>query len=190
VTYRDGRLGLPLLGNTELHCASPCAARGDAPLIGSGRERYCWRCGRDVYDIASLSPQDARAVLGLGGAAPPPRLYVRDDGSVMTADCPVGMRRRRVRRWLAASMWAFILAAPLALAWPPQLREGPTDADFTAALGASGAHVNRIGHPFCAFRGPAAPHVQRYAQVVAAGPAGPPPPADGPRSTPFYADRP
>jgi hypothetical protein len=187
VSYRDGRLGLPVLGDGEMRCASPCDSRGDAHLIGSGRERYCWRCGRDVYDIASLSPPDARAVLGLDETAPPPKLYVRGDGSVMTADCPVGVRRRRVRRWLAASLWAFVLAAPLVLAWPPQLREGPTDADFTAALGASGAHVNRIGHPYYAFRGSPATGVEPYADAVYTWPAETPPQRD---CTPFYADRP
>jgi hypothetical protein len=87
-----------------------------------------------VYDIASLSPEDARAVLGVAGTAPWPPIYLRDDGTVMTADCPVGVRRRRIRRLLGVSLWAFLLAAPLALAWPPRLNEGPSEADFAAAV--------------------------------------------------------
>jgi hypothetical protein len=98
-------------------------------MMGCGRARSCGSCGRDVYDIASLSAEDAMAVLGAGGEPSRTRLYVRHDGSVMRTDCPVGVRRKRVRRVLFAAL-AVLTCAALAPWPPPQLLAGPTEADF------------------------------------------------------------
>jgi hypothetical protein len=70
-----------------------------------------------VYDIASLSADDARGVMGLAGGVPCPALYVRRDGTVMKADCPVAARRRRVRRWLVAAGAVVVLGAAGRVVW-------------------------------------------------------------------------
>jgi hypothetical protein len=129
VTYRGEPFLLPILADAASRAATPCSARADEPTRGTGRARYCWRCGRDVYDIATLSPADARAVMGLAEGAPCPALYVRRDGTVMKRDCPVGVSRSRVRRWLATASAVVVLGAaasvPLAGA---RVRCGPADA--------------------------------------------------------------
>jgi hypothetical protein len=129
MSYRGEPFQLPVLSDAAPRAATPCSARADEPTRGTGRARYCWRCGRDVYDIATLSPADARAVMGLADGAPCPALYVRRDGTVMKRDCPVGVRRSRVRRWLATASAVVVLGAaasvPLASA---RVRCGPADA--------------------------------------------------------------
>jgi len=116
MTYRGQPFQLPVLGDAS-RSATPCSARADEPTRGRGRARYCWRCGRDVYDIASLSPADARAVMGLPDGAPCPPLRVRRDGTVMKRDCPVAVRTIRVRRCLAAAGAVVALAAAVSVPW-------------------------------------------------------------------------
>jgi hypothetical protein len=70
-----------------------------------------------VYDIASLSADDARGVMGLADGAPCPALYVRRDGTVMKGDCPVAARRKRVRRWLVAAGAVVVLGGAGRVAW-------------------------------------------------------------------------
>jgi hypothetical protein len=115
MTYRGKPFGLPVLPDAATCTATPCSARADEPTRGTGRVRYCWRCGLDVYDIASLSADDARAVLGLPPGAPCPALVVRRDGTVMKRDCRDGVRRNRVRRWLATASAVLALAGAFAI---------------------------------------------------------------------------
>jgi hypothetical protein len=144
VSYRGGsrfQLPLPLAGCART--ASRCSTHWDTDMLGHGRARFCWSCGRDVYDVASLSADDAIAVLEAEGDLSRTRLYVRHDGSVMKTDCPVGVRRKRLRRGLFAA-WAVAMCAPLALCWPPRLHEDPAEADVAADVD----HVEARLQPF------------------------------------------
>jgi hypothetical protein len=144
VTYRDGtRVGLPLALAEGARSASRCSARWDADMMGCGRARYCWSCGRDVYDIASLSAEDAKAILGAQGAVRA-RLYVRQDGTVMRADCPVGVRQARFRRALFAS-WAILACALVGMhVRLPRLHADAREVDVTAVTD----HAARVAPPF------------------------------------------
>jgi hypothetical protein len=82
-----------------------------------------------VYDVASLSTDDAMAVLEAEGEPSRTRLYVRHDGAVMKTDCPVGVRRKWMRRALFAT-WSVMTCVAIAPWPPPRLRAGPTEADF------------------------------------------------------------
>jgi hypothetical protein len=101
-------------------------------MVGCGRARYCWTCRCDVYDVASLSTGDALAVLGAAGGPSHMRLYVRQDGSVMKTDCPVGVRRRRWRHALLAAITIGTLL-PMSPSPPPLIWADPTDVDFARA---------------------------------------------------------
>jgi hypothetical protein len=54
---------------------------------------------------------EAEALLAKHGSSICVRLYQRADGTVLTADCPVGLRRTRVRRGVLAAAGAGALAA-------------------------------------------------------------------------------
>lgn len=82
----------------DVRIATPCSARWQ-DMIGDDRVRHCEACDKDVYNIARMTRAEALALLTKGrpdGLCV--RIFERADGTVLTSDCPVGMRRKRVRR--------------------------------------------------------------------------------------------
>ena len=77
--------------------ASPCEVPWSA-MNGDDRVRHCAQCDRKVYNVARLSAEEAVALLRTGDRPPCFQLWRRADGTVITADCPVGVRRLRNRR--------------------------------------------------------------------------------------------
>ena len=97
---RAARRPLPLLDDVKV--ASPCSASWD-DMVGDDRVRFCGKCAKNVYDLSSMTREDAEALLARkdgdpGGAKLCIRFYRRADGTIMTTDCPVGVRRKRGRR--------------------------------------------------------------------------------------------
>jgi len=98
---------LPLLDNVQV--ATPCEASWDS-MRGNGRVRFCTRCSKKVFNLSAMSRADAEVLLRQHvGAGLCVRFYRRLDGTVMTTDCPVGVRARRVMR----SFWAMLVATVL-----------------------------------------------------------------------------
>lgn len=80
----------------DVRIATPCSARWD-DMVGDDRIRHCRACDKDVFNIAGMSRAEASAlVTNRSGLCI--RMFKRADGTVMTADCPVGVRKKRVRR--------------------------------------------------------------------------------------------
>jgi hypothetical protein len=98
----------------SLRIASPCGADWD-DMRGDERVRFCGRCEKNVYNLSAMSRAEAEAVVREKEGRLCVRFYQRSDGTVLTEDCPVGVRRRRLRQrvWSAVSG----LAASLALAF-------------------------------------------------------------------------
>jgi hypothetical protein len=97
----ERRRAVPVLDNLAI--ASPCEATW-SEMVGDDRRRLCGHCNRYVYDLAAMTRDEIHALVGAPGSAPCVRLYQRADGTLMTADCPIGARRRR---WVAFSALAF-----------------------------------------------------------------------------------
>jgi hypothetical protein len=106
--YRAGaNRALPLLDNIRV--ATPCEASWDA-MRGNGRVRLCTKCSKKVFNLSAMSRADAEVLVRKhAGAGLCVRFYRRLDGTVMTNDCPVGVRARRVER----SFWAVLVATVL-----------------------------------------------------------------------------
>ena len=81
---------LPLLDNVRI--ASPCKADWDE-MIGDARVRFCASCQKDVYNLSEMARQEAESFLREKAGNACVRLYRRADGTVLTADCPVGLGR-------------------------------------------------------------------------------------------------
>jgi hypothetical protein len=107
--------GLPLLDNVRI--AAPCKADGDA-MAGDDRVRFCAQCEKNVYNLSAMPRQEAEALLLEKEGKLCVRLCRRADGTVLTSDCPVGVRRRRRRRRIAAMAIGGGLAAAAASATP------------------------------------------------------------------------
>ncbi|WP_437653012.1 hypothetical protein [Sorangium sp. So ce1182] len=107
------RRGLPLLDS--LRVASPCNASWDE-MAGDDRVRFCQRCEKNVYNLSEMPRDEAERLVRAAAGEMCVRLYQRADGTVLTADCPVGVNRRRVRNMAAAAVGGGLLAAGMALA--------------------------------------------------------------------------
>jgi hypothetical protein len=83
----------------RLHIASPCAADWN-DMIGSDRVRFCGQCRKNVYHLSNMSRKEAERLIAQREGGMCVRFYRRADGTVITSDCPVGLRliKRRVSR--------------------------------------------------------------------------------------------
>jgi hypothetical protein len=90
---------------SQVKIASPCAARW-SQMKGDDRVRFCDQCQLQVYNLSALSAAEALAVVTKSEARTCVRFHRRRDGTMLTADCPVGAktaRRRRVLRIASAA---------------------------------------------------------------------------------------
>ncbi len=101
---------VPLLDDVKV--ASPCNASWD-DMIGDERVRFCGSCQKDVYNLSAMPRDDAERLLAEREGSICVRLYRRADGTVLTSDCPVGVRRKRVRRTVVAAGVASALAGSM-----------------------------------------------------------------------------
>ncbi|XXY19401.1 cell division protein ZapB [Sorangium sp. So ce216] len=104
---------VPLLDS--LRVASPCTASWDE-MAGDDRVRFCQRCEKNVYNLSEMPRDEAERLVRAAAGDLCVRLYQRADGTVLTADCPVGVSRRRIRNLTAAAVGGGLLAAGMALA--------------------------------------------------------------------------
>jgi hypothetical protein len=101
---------LPLLESIQL--ASPCPARWE-DMSGDSRTRHCAQCDLDVHNLADMTRAEAEQLLStLSEGRICARFYRRRDGTILTRDCPVGIRAARIKVLKAASR----VAAALGLA--------------------------------------------------------------------------
>jgi hypothetical protein len=82
-------------------------------MSGANSVRFCEQCQLRVYDFSQLTRREAESLVARTGGRICGRLYRRADGTVLTKDCPVGLRafRRRVGRTAAASLAALLSLA-------------------------------------------------------------------------------
>lgn len=81
-------------------------------MRGDERARRCLLCGRDVYNLQAIGENPTRALARQREGRPPTRFYRREDGTVLTSDCPVGVRALKLRlARLAGAMATFLASA-------------------------------------------------------------------------------
>ncbi|MBV9960054.1 MAG: carboxypeptidase regulatory-like domain-containing protein [Acidobacteria bacterium] len=79
-----------------LRVATPCPMKWDE-LRGDDRVRFCDSCNLHVYNISELSRREAERLIKSTEGRFCSRLHRRADGTVITKDCPVGLRALRLR---------------------------------------------------------------------------------------------
>jgi hypothetical protein len=96
----------------SLHIAVPCQASWEG-MAGDERVRHCTLCSLNVYNFAEMTRDEVRELLVRTEGRVCARLYRRADGTVLTRDCPVGLRalRRRASR-VAAALFAALVSLP------------------------------------------------------------------------------
>ena len=93
----------------SLRVASPCSV-GWETMAGDERVRHCASCQLNVYNVSAITTVEARDLIMQREGRLCIRLYRRADGTVVTADCPVGLRavRKRTARFATATLSAII----------------------------------------------------------------------------------
>src|SRR5262245_32868959 len=105
--------------------ASPCTVEWDA-MHGDDRVRFCGQCNLNVYNLSGMTREEAEALVNRREGRLCVQLLLRHDGTVLTQDCPVGLRalRRKVWKALAAAAslaFAMLWGGPKAEAAPAPL---------------------------------------------------------------------
>jgi Carboxypeptidase regulatory-like domain len=91
----------------SLRIASPCSV-GWEKMSGDEKARLCQLCNLKVYNIVQMTDHEVEALLAEANGRLCLRLYRRHDGTILTRDCPVGLRG--VRRRLSLSAGAIFAA--------------------------------------------------------------------------------
>lgn len=93
----------------SLRVASPCSV-GWENMSGDERKRFCQLCNLNVYNISEMSGAEVRALIEKTEGRICGRIYKRADGTVLTKDCPVGLRAyyKRTARFAGAALAAII----------------------------------------------------------------------------------
>jgi hypothetical protein len=107
----------------KIQVASPCTADWDQ-MVGDDHVRHCAHCDLDVYNFSAMTSEEvAQLVASSKGHRLCGRLYRRMDGTLLTSDCPVGVRAkiRRVSLRVGAAL-AAAMATNVAVAESPRLQ--------------------------------------------------------------------
>lgn len=99
-----------------LEVATPCPARW-ADMEGDDRVRFCRLCEKHVYNLSAMTAREAEDLIFQKEGSLCVRLHRRRDGTVITADCPVGLARLRKRLTflLATAAGLLFLSATFAI---------------------------------------------------------------------------
>jgi Carboxypeptidase regulatory-like domain len=93
----------------RLHVSSPCDADWET-MPGDERVRFCNQCRLNVYNISALTRKQAEKLIAETEGRLCAKLYRRADGTIITRDCPIGIRaiKRRVSHVANAALGAII----------------------------------------------------------------------------------
>jgi hypothetical protein len=103
--------------------AAPCEVPSST-MKGDDRLRHCAQCDRDVHNLSAMTYVEIDAFFYRVSTAPSGEplpcasVFKRTDGTILTADCPVGLSRRQRRAVLTSTLTigGIALAAATALA--------------------------------------------------------------------------
>jgi hypothetical protein len=93
----------------NVRVAAPCSSDWNQ-MVGTERVRFCAQCSLNVYNLSSMSRQEAEALISGTEGRLCVRYYRRRDGSILTDNCPVGLRaiKRRLSRAATATLSAVL----------------------------------------------------------------------------------
>jgi hypothetical protein len=105
-----------------LRIASPCSASW-ADMPGDEKVRHCTQCELDVYNFSAMTPREINQIVSARTGRLCARFYQRPDRTMLTQNCPAGIRTGVLRgsAIAAAALAALVTIAPAkARAVPPQ----------------------------------------------------------------------
>ena len=95
----------------NLRIATPCPMDWDS-MTGGERVRFCDSCSMNVYNLSAMTSAEITDLIEKTEARICGKLYKRADGTIITRDCPTGLRAVRKR---AAGFASAVFAAVLSI---------------------------------------------------------------------------
>ena len=129
----------------KLYIAAPCSVPWDS-MEGDDRIRHCGQCALNVYDVSKLTTREAADLIRKKEGRLCLRLYRRADGTIITDNCPVGLRkiRDRIKLTAAAMLAIFVILGFMDSAQAQGLVGAPVDPRY----GQGGGEVGDLMEPF------------------------------------------
>lgn len=93
----------------SLSIATPCNVDWES-MTGDERKRFCGQCKLNVYNVSTMSTVEAADFIRQSEGRACVRLYKRKDGTIITDNCPVGLRKLRNRITARVAAVAALLA--------------------------------------------------------------------------------
>ena len=89
----------------KLRVASPCSV-GWETMTGDERVRHCHACRLNIYNIVEMTTDEVQHLIENREELPCIRMFRRHDGTVITKDCPVGLRayKKQAARFAGAAL--------------------------------------------------------------------------------------
>jgi len=80
-------------------------------MTGDDRARFCGQCQKNVYNLSAMTRTQIETLIREKEGKFCGRFYRRADGRLLTADCPLRLRRMRERlAGLGGALCAFLLS--------------------------------------------------------------------------------
>src|SRR5262245_15480207 len=80
----------------KIKVAAPCSAEWRF-MYGDDRVRFCGQCSQNVYNLSEMTREDAEDLIRRTDEQLCVRFYRRKDGTILTNNCPVGLRAIKAR---------------------------------------------------------------------------------------------
>jgi len=90
---------------SQIRIASPCHADWDE-MTGDDHVRFCVHCEKNVYNLSSLTSEEAFSLIREKEGQLCTRFFQRADGTMLTADCSVGLHHRIEKKRRLATLAA------------------------------------------------------------------------------------
>ncbi len=97
----------------RIRVATPCRADWNE-MTGDERVRHCAHCDKSVFNLSEMSREQAEALIIAKNGDLCARYYQRHDGTILLADCSVGLAQKRKTRVAAAGALALLAGTPVA----------------------------------------------------------------------------
>lgn len=111
----------------HVRIAAPCSA-GWERMTGDERVRFCEQCNLNVYNLSGMSKNEAETLVTSVEGRLCVRFYRRADGTILTKNCPNGLRavRQRLSRiatGIASAVLGFVTGVGFDSAFAPRAAE-------------------------------------------------------------------
>ena len=128
------KIALPL---EQVAVAAPCSEAWEN-MYGDDRVRRCGSCQLNVYNLSAMSRAEAQELVAATEGRRCVRFFLRNDGTVLTRDCPVGVAGLGQRlKWIAsaASVLLIVALALFMVGWTAlRHTENAEDRDLSATI--------------------------------------------------------